>query len=396
MTVATRVGLNLLALLGVIIALYLGRSIFIPLVIAILLAALVWPVVYFLNKWLHLSWGTSCFLVVISLVILNLAITIGFFVAVPRMLQDLPDLRSSDGQKEMYRKIREKAGFAIPLDQAYFPADPMDSKAFLYIQQTLENGTYVANVLWSIGYYSNSWLWQWVLVMFILLFLLVDGQMLSRRVVEIFGPSKEAQTMAIETLAEMARAVRTFLVWRTLVNFALAMVVGLTYQWIFQLSQPWTWALLTAVACYVPYLGPIIAGIPPVFDAFLNCPSPYYALLIMVFYVAVITLEGYVLVPVVMGRSMELNATTVMLACLFWELVWGLPGLFLAMPLMAALKAICAHVPGWRPWANLMGTEKAELAMERSRKHATHESLEDTQLLTPSEAEALAAQRKLS
>src|SRR5207247_2806101 len=141
----------------------------------------------------------------------------------------------------------------------------------------------------------------------VLLFLLIDGRMLSRRVVEIFGPSPEAQTKAIETLTEMARAVRTFLVWRTLVNFALAVVVGLAYQWIFHLSQPWTWALLTAVACYVPYLGPIVAGIPPIFDAFLTTQSPWYALGILLFYIALITLEGYVLVPVVMGRGMELN-----------------------------------------------------------------------------------------
>src|SRR5260370_30082973 len=46
----------------------------------------------------------------------------------------------------------------------------------------------------------------------------------------------------------------------------------------------------------------------------------------------------------------------VVLAGLFWELVWGTLGLFLAMPLMAAMKAICYHVPGWRPWANLMST----------------------------------------
>src|SRR5262249_45427539 len=88
--------------------------------------------------------------------------------------------------------------------------------------------------------------------------------------------------------------------------------------------------------------------------------EPWYALAVLFFYIAVITLEGYVLVPVVMGRSLELNATTVMLACLFWDLVWGLPGLFLAMPLMAALKTGCQHVPGWRPWANLMSTEAVE------------------------------------
>ena len=64
------------------------------------------------------------------------------------------------------------------------------------------------------------------------------------------------------------------------------------------------------------------------------------------------------IVPLVMGRSMDLNATTVMLACLFWELVWGTPGLFLAMPLMAATKSICDHVPGWKPWANLMSAQE--------------------------------------
>src|ERR1700731_5306626 len=96
-----------------------------------------------------------------------------------------------------------------------------------------------------------------------------------------------------------------------------------------------------------------------------------------------------------MGRSMELNATTVMLACLFWELVWGLPGLFLAMPLMAAIKAICAHVPGWRPWANLMSSSEADISLEKMKSNiAPPDNLEDTQLLTPAEAAALTAQRE--
>jgi predicted PurR-regulated permease PerM len=132
---------------------------------------------------------------------------------------------------------------------------------------------------------------------------------------------------------------------------------------------------------------------PPAVDAFLSSPSPWYALGVIVFYVGVITIEGYVLVPVVMGRNMELNATTVLLACLFWELVWDLPGLFLAMPLMAALKAICAHVPGWRPWANLMSSNDAA-PPEKVRSAESIELLEDTQLLTTAEREALVTKGK--
>ena len=89
------------------------------------------------------------------------------------------------------------------------------------------------------------------------------------------------------------------------------MPFGLIYH-IFNLSQPWTWALLTALLWYVPYLGPILAGVPPVLDAFISCDSPWIAVGILIFYIMLTTMEGYLIVPVVMGRSMELNATTVM------------------------------------------------------------------------------------
>jgi predicted PurR-regulated permease PerM len=406
LTTATRVGLNLLAVLGAVVALYLGKSVFVPLVIAVLLAGMSWPTVAWLNSRLRFPWGFSCLLVVAGLVVLNLLVSFGFFLAVNSMLQELPSLRYSEGQKDLYKTVWNRVNKVWPLapspdvsldnpekSKPLFPEEPKDSKAFDYIQQTLSEGTYIKSALGYIGYYANNWLWQWVLVMFMLLFLLVEGKMLSRRVVEIFGPSKEAQAKAVETLGEMAAAVRTYLVWRTLVNFAIGVVLGLVYQWIFQMKQPWTWALLTSVACYVPYLGPIFAGMPPAVDAFLSSPSPWYALGVIVFYVGVITIEGYVLVPVVMGRHMELNATTVLLACLFWELVWDLPGLFLAMPLMAALKAICAHVPGWRPWANLMSSNDA-VPPEKVRSAESIELLEDTQLLTTAERDALVTKGK--
>jgi hypothetical protein len=111
-------------------------------------------------------------------------------------------------------------------------------------------------------------------------------------------------------------------------------------------------------------------------------------------YGVVLVIEGYVLVPIVMGHSMQLNATTVMLACLFWDLVWGLPGLFLAMPLMAAVKAICTNVPDWRPWANLMSTPKGELHALRMESAAAQGALDETQLLTPEEIKGLEARQR--
>ena len=118
-----------------------------------------------------------------------------------------------------------------------------------------------------------------------------------------------------------------------------------------------TWAILLAILNYIPYLGPVLACVPPFLDAFIF-NDPITALVIMIIFWIVIVIEGYLIVPLVMGHSMDLNATTVMVACLFWDAVWGPTGLFLAMPIMAGVKAILYNVPEWRPWANLMRPTK--------------------------------------
>jgi predicted PurR-regulated permease PerM len=357
LTTATRIGLNILALLAAIIALRLGESIFVPLVIALLLATILWPSADRLNTFYRLPWPVACIGAVMVLVVLNLAVMGGIVLAVPRLLQDLP--QDPAKQQELYDKFRSRLGqVGVPVENEYFPPDASESQVFKYVQKTLE-GTYITDALLRAAGYIGTWLWQFVLILFIILFLLMEGRMLTRRVTEVFGPSAEVRAKVVDTLTEMTTAVRTYLIWRTIINVFLAVVVGLVYQ-AMGLHQAWTWALVVAILNYIPYLGPIIAGIPPIVDAFVHV-SPWAAVGVVVFFTAVVTIEGYLIVPVVMGRNMDLNATTVMLACLFWDLVWGTPGLFLAMPLMAAIKSICEHVPGWKPWANLMSAREADV-----------------------------------
>ena len=367
LTPAMRIGLNVLMLLGAIVALRLGQTIFIPLVIAALLASILWPSANRLHQFYRLPWPVACIFPVVVLIVLNLVVTFGFIAAVPRLLQDLP--RDEARQQELYDKFRNRIDKISPwqLDPEYFPEKAVDSQAFQYVQHLL-TGSYVTDaIVWFSGHVF-TWLFQFVLILFILLFLLFEGRMLMRRLTEVFGTSPVVRNKVLETLNEMTMSVRAYLIWRTLINIGLALVIGAIYQ-AMGLHQGWTWGLLAGVLSYIPYIGPIIAGIPPLLDAFVHL-SPMHALGVLVIYTTIVTLEGYLVVPLVMGRHMDLNATTVMLACLFWDLVWGVPGLFLAMPLMAAVKAICDHVPGWKPWANLMSADESEPA-------ASHASLGD-------------------
>jgi predicted PurR-regulated permease PerM len=358
---ATRLGFNLLALLGVVVALRLGATVFIPTVIALLLAAVLGPAAYWLHHRLHFHWFTACVTVIALLLAVNLLITLVFAQTITQMLQVLPQ-QDERSQLAFYTKFRTQLVKISPvqLDEKMFPPNPKHSSeigAFQVVTKAVAESA--PNALLVVVAYGLLYLWQWILILFILLFLLLEGRTLTRRVVEIFGPSAEVQAKAGQVLLDMAQQVRTYLVWRTILNFGLALVVGTVYH-LAGLHQPWTWAILLAILKYIPYLGPIIAGVPPVVDAFFST-SAWGALGILIFYTAAAVIEGYFILPLVMGRSMRMYATTVMLACLFWELVWGPLGLFLAMPLIAALKAICYHVPGWRPWANLMGPTEPDL-----------------------------------
>jgi predicted PurR-regulated permease PerM len=355
LTTATRYGLNILALLGASVALQLGQSIFVPLTIATLLAAIMWPYASALKQRFRLPWFFACLSVIGLLVVGVVLVFLLVGLAIPQMVSDLPS--SETQRREMYERFRGQLERSVPFainDQ--FPRNPEESGFYQQIQKLL-TGDYITKGLIDLTKIGGMLFFQAVLILFVLLFLLLEGQMLVNKVRNIFGPGLGVQKKVTDTIGEMALAVRSYLVWRTLVNFGLALLLGVVYHTI-GLKQATLWGVLTFILCYVPYLGTIAAGVPPILEALiLPNQGAGTAFGILIFYTAVVTFEGYIIVPWVMGRSMDLNATTVLLACLYWDLVWGTAGLFLAMPLMAAIKSVCMHVEGWSAWGHLMSSE---------------------------------------
>lgn len=383
LTLATRVGLNLCAIFGISVAIFMGSSIFIPVVFSILLASILYPFAKFMHERMLMPWFFACLMSILGVVALHLVVIGAFAWAIPQTMKGLP--QNEDQWIAQYNKVQSNLSSIFPIrddDEVLGRADPHHPErhpkavALLKKQASEEAMSGAVSKLALVGL---DHLWQAILVLFITLFLIFEGQMLADKVKAIFGPSIETRGRVTLALAEMAEAIRTYLVWRTIVNLGLALVLGAVYQQV-GLQHWYLWALLVAVLSYVPYVGTIAAGIPPFLDALLFV-DPLAAFGIAIFYICVVTFEGYIIVPWVMGRSMDLNATTVLLACLYWHQVWGIAGLFLAMPLMAALKAICMQVEGWQGWGHLMGSGPAvelkleDPATERARLEAIERAI---------------------
>jgi AI-2 transport protein TqsA len=347
---AGRIGLNVALSLAGVAALHFGQPVFVPLLISLLLASVLGPAALWLHEKFKLQWFWACFTSVSCLVIANMLVVAIFSGSVMRLVNQLSDPAKA---LVVYQDFRERLARVSPfeLDEELLPDKPANIDKIGVLKYLREA---VPSILTQSGKYTLVWSTEAIIVLVVTFFLLLEGRMLARRAVAIVGPSEEVQAKATEVLFEMANQVRNYLVWRTLINLVLAIVLGAIYQ-AAGLSQAWTWAVLLAILNYIPYLGPVLACVPPFVDAFIFT-NPATAVVVLVLFWVAITIEGYLIVPLVMGRNMDLNATTVMLACLFWDAVWGPTGLFLAMPIMAGVKAILYNVPEWRPWANLMSS----------------------------------------
>jgi AI-2 transport protein TqsA len=352
---AGRIGLYVFFLLVGGIALHLAERVIVPLMIALLLATVLGPAAAWMHDKLKIRWSLACVTVIFGVILVNVLIFVVFSASVVRLANQL-----TNEQKilDTYKTLRTNLAKISPgpLDEDLFPANPTKLNEISIYKYVVDSAPAIFR---NVSSYSADWMWQVVLVLFTTFFVLLEGRMLVRRVVAIFGPTEEVQTKAKDVLMEMAEQVRTYLVWRTIINLGMAIVLGIFFYWV-GLSQAWTWAILLAILNYIPYFGPVLASIPPFLDAFISTEHPIVPFVIMLVYWIVIVIEGWLIVPLLMGRSMDLNATTVMLACLFWPLVWGPTGLFLAMPIMAAMKAILHSMPELRPWADLMSSSEGD------------------------------------
>ena len=355
---AIRWGVSAVVLFALSLALYFGRSLFIPTVVALLLSCMLWPVVGWLARG-GVPWALAATVIVGLVAILLVALVYAGSRTLPGIVEALPT--TPERQQETYSDFRKRIERLIPwaIDENFLPEKADDSQLVKYLRTTVDpkNPQLIDNTLLGVGAVKN-WVIDTTLILFILFFFLLEGRLLTSRLVDVISSEGDARAEAITALADIANQVRSFLIWRTIINVGAAAIFGVIYQ-LCGLSHPWAWALLTIILLYVPYIGTFLASIPPLLDAFLTVDSPWVTVGLLVFYVAFVTVEGYIIVPLVMGRSMDLNATTVLLTTVYWHLVWGTAGLFLSMPLMAIIKAVCAHVPGWKPWARLMETEES-------------------------------------
>ncbi len=164
----------------------------------------------------------------------------------------------------------------------------------------------------------------------------------------------DVRAIASATIDGIARMTRAYVVGNFLLGMLLA-VVSTGFFWMVKVPY---WLLvgpLSGFLSLVPYIGLPLAILPPVFAA-LTVYQNVTAYVVIGTTVAFLHLMALnLLYPKMVGSRVHLNPLVVTVALMFWGFLWGGIGLVLAIPLTAALKAVCDHYPGLSAYGKLMG-----------------------------------------
>ena len=336
------IALTGLFILAVFYTIYFMRSILLPIVLALLLSYLLRPIVRGLAR-LKIPLAVGAAVILIGLLALigsgisALATpTVAWLQKAPAGLTELqhkllPVKRSVAQVTQATSEIEKLASTNAEIKTVEVKRHPITEMFFMRTPEFIASA---------------------VLSLILLYFLLVYDQAFIAKLVKLlptFSDKKTAVAIAHDIESQVSRYLFTI----TAINACLGVAVG-TVVGLLGLRNPVMWGVMVALLNFVPYLGALTGIICMTIGATLSFDSLGYALIFPAVYLAFGTLEGSFITPWIMGRSLTLNPVIILLSLTFWGWMWGIVGIILAVPILAAFKIFCAHIKPMEPLAEFL------------------------------------------
>lgn len=200
----------------------------------------------------------------------------------------------------------------------------------------------------------TSFIGNLLLVLLLLLFMLGERVPMVARVARTLSPKRAKELLAMASAIECR--IQHYLFIKTLMSVATAgmaaliLLVGRVDFIIFS-------ALLVFLLNYIPTFGSLLSTAFPVLITFLKYGFCLRLFLVAASLMVMQFIMGNVLEPQVMGKSMNLSPIVILLSLIFWGWLWGVVGMFLAVPITSAIKIIFESFPALQPLAAAMSGE---------------------------------------
>lgn len=322
---------RILALIAVLTALVIGESVFVPLALAVLISLALRPLVRALQTMLQIPAPISAafFTAIIAIVAATGLFSLGE--PAKEWLQEAPNaLRAFKRQASEVRgpleDMRETQAVITELRGGGTPGQQE-------IIVTTEGVTEERMMLKTSEGFAYS-----VATLVMLFFILGWGDRLFRNAIALL-PGFSERRGAVLVAQAIEGAIGRYLLMITIINIGMGLAVaGITYA--IGLPNPVLWGAIAAVLNYMPYIGAAITTLVLIAVSLIAQPLDYPVLTAPLVFLVLTTVEGYLITPYAVGKSLTLNPLVVFFSLLFCFFLWGGVGALLAVPILVSLKVV--------------------------------------------------------
>ncbi len=359
--------LTVIASLGAIFMLQYAQIVLIPIVIGVLIAYALSPLVSSL-EWMRLPRAIGA---AVAVVLLVSALGVSAYTLsdeVMSIIRDVPQAAQRVRQRISERR-RQKGGALEEVQRAATEIDKAAAEAAtpqrgasrtgvrpdgVQKVEVVEPAFSATDYLWAGGVGLVNMAGQFTMILFLVYFLLVTGDLYKRKLVKIAGPRLSQKRITVQILDAINLQIESFIRVQIFTSFIVAVATAIALWWL-GVDEYIVWGLLAGVFNSIPYLGPILVTGGLGIVAFMQFDDITRTAYVCLITLAITSLEGFLLTPALVGRAAQMNPVAIFVGLLFWSWIWGVWGTVLAVPMLMMLKAICDHVEDLQPIGELLG-----------------------------------------
>jgi predicted PurR-regulated permease PerM len=381
----------------VVAALYIGRDVFIPIVLAILLSFVLAPLVSLLRR-VYVPRAAAVVLAV--LVALGVIVAAGGVIGmqVAQLAEDVPSYQATITRKvehlreatlgranELIRRVGrqiEQATNDPPAAPA--PADGAGKAAPAPIPVEVKEraATPIEIAQRVLGPVVHP-LATAGIVLIVAIFILLQREDLRDRMIRLFGSQDLHRTTV--AMDDAARRLSRYFLTQLALNAVFGLIIGLGL-WAIGVPSPILWGVFSGLMRFVPYIGALVSAVFPIALAAAVDPTGWsMALWTLALFAVAEPLMGHVVEPMVYGHSTGMSPFAVIISAIFWTWLWGPIGLLLSTPFTVVLVVLGRHVERLEFLDVLFGDRPAltpvESFYQRMLAGDSDEALEHAELL---------------
>jgi predicted PurR-regulated permease PerM len=336
-----KITIFLVGVIALLAIMYVAKSIIIPIVFAVIIAVVLHPAVNFLVR-LKINRVLSIVLILFFTFLVVAAFGILIFSQASRFGESWPLL-----VEKFTTLINQNIADAAD----YFNKDPQKIHDWITKTQGELLNSSAAAIGQTLVILGNG-LVILLLIPFYVFMILFYQPLIIEFIIRVSGSNYENHVRII--VSQIKTVIQRYLIGLVIeagimaaMNSAALLLLGIEYAVIL--------GILAALLNVIPYIGGIIAVALPMMVALVTKSSPWYALYVLIAYYIIQLIDNNYIVPYIVASKVKINALFSVIIVLIGNAIWGVPGMFLSMPLLAIIKLICDHIESLKPYGFLLG-----------------------------------------